>query len=77
MITPVTRIEGEDMQRLLMVSVPMDAMKANPDAFSAEETKQIHMAYYRAMGELMEKHGVDGKRDWRFSQFTGDIWYED
>lgn len=62
---------------MLMVSVPYDAVKVNPDAFSAEETKQIHIEYFREMGRLMAKYEVDGKRDWRFSEFTGDIWYED
>lgn len=73
----VGRVPDEMMPQARLMQARVDAVRANPAAYSASETEAIFMTQQRLLGEMIERMSVDDTREWRFSTFSGLVTYEE
>lgn len=63
----------DDLERLRDVQARYEAVKINPNAFSASETIEAVRAHLQLMGELIERYEVDPISNWNVLASTGVI----
>ena len=77
MITRVGKIDQQDLPRLRLITARENARKLNPRHWSGQEIVEDEMKFFQFIGEMIEKYGIDATREYAFSPYTGDIWYND
>ena len=73
----IGKLTPDELNEIRAITARENAYTVHPDGFSATEIEQHEMRKFRLTGGFLEKYQVDPMRDWRISNFTGDIWYED
>ncbi len=72
--TNVTTFSPELANEVRAACVRLDSVRTNPAAYSAAETEQIHMSYYRAVARVLAETGITPDQDYEFHAMTGVIW---
>ena len=73
--SPIAQLTPEDLAVMQEASARHEAVEINPDAYSATETEQIVLRYYRVMGDIARRYGFPD--DATISKWTGQVFEND
>lgn len=73
--SPIAQLTPKDLAVMQEASARHEAVELNPDAYSANETEQIVLRYYRVMGELAARYELVD--DYHINKWTGQVWEDE
>jgi hypothetical protein len=74
--TFVAKLSSEDLARFRILNIRERAVVINPRAYDAQQTEDILQDAATVTEGLLTKYGVDDTLQWRISDISGTIWYE-
>ena len=68
-------LTAEDLARYRALHVRREGYTVRPDGYSVQEIEQTEMGLLRLKGEFVDRYGLDDRRLWAISMYSGLIIY--